>query len=124
MLPLRSIGYFDDLRKMFLTQLMAGIVKKKHVGSLMSLHQGPDESLKDFLMRFNQEKIATKNLTEEFVYCALFQGIKKDGPLMANSARKPPHNLHGFMERAEEFINLGRDTPSTPGVRPSLDVKF
>lgn len=88
-----------------MTQFMDGIVRKKPAGSLMSLHQGLDESLKYFLMRFNQEKLDTENPTEEFMYCALFQGIKKDGPLTADLARKPPHNLHGFVERAKEFIN-------------------
>ncbi len=47
----------------------------------MSLHQGPDESLKDYFKRFNQEKLGTKGATNDFIYGALFQGIKKDGPI-------------------------------------------
>jgi hypothetical protein len=90
---------------MFLTQFMAGIVRKKLVGSLMSLPQGPEESLKSFLMRFNQERLATEDGAKEFVYCALFQGIKRDGPLMADLVWKPPRHLYEFIERAKEFIN-------------------
>lgn len=71
----------------------------------MSIRQVPNESLKDYLMRFNQEKLATESRTDEFVYCALFQGIRKDGPLMADLARKPSQNLQEFMDRAKEFIN-------------------
>jgi hypothetical protein len=104
-LPSRSVSSFDDFGKMFLTQFMAGIVRKKPGGSLMSLHQGCDESLKDFLLRFNQERLTTENPTEEFVHSALFQGIWKDGPLMTDLARRPSRDLHEFMERAEEFIN-------------------
>jgi hypothetical protein len=85
--------------------LMSGIVRKKPVGSLMPLRQGPEESLKSFLIRFNQERLATEDAIEEFVYCALFLGIKRDGPLMADLARKPPRSVYEFMERVEEFIN-------------------
>jgi hypothetical protein len=52
----------------------------------MSVCQGPKETLKDYLTQFNLERLATKNHTEEFIFCALFQGIKKDGPLMADLA--------------------------------------
>jgi hypothetical protein len=52
---------------MFLTQFMAGVVQKKPVGSLMSLHQGPKELLKSFLTRYNQERLATEKAMEEFV---------------------------------------------------------
>jgi hypothetical protein len=34
-------------------QFMARRVRRKPSGSLMSLHQGPKESLKDFFMQFN-----------------------------------------------------------------------
>jgi hypothetical protein len=39
------------------------------------------------------------------IYGALFQGIRKDGALMADIARKPPQNLDGFMSKAEKYIN-------------------
>lgn len=90
---------------MFLTQFLVGRVRRKLAGSLMCLHQGPDESLKDYFRRFNQEKLGTESATEDFIYGALYQGIRKDGALMTNLARKPPKDLHGFMDKAEEFIN-------------------
>lgn len=55
----------------------------------MSLHQGPEESLKDFFMRFNQERLGVESATDNFIYSALFQGIRKDRALMAELARKP-----------------------------------
>jgi hypothetical protein len=90
---------------MFITQFMAGIMRRKPTGTLMSIQQGRDESLKEFLLRFNQERRTTESPTEEFVHSALYQGIRKDGPLMADLARKPTRYLHEFMERADEFIN-------------------
>jgi hypothetical protein len=48
-LPPKSISDFDGLRKMSLTHFLAGRVRRKPFGSLMSLHQGPNVSLKDYL---------------------------------------------------------------------------
>jgi hypothetical protein len=83
------IRHFDDLGRMFLTQFMAGRVRRKPSGSLMSLHQRPEESLKDFFMRFNQARLEPEIATDDFIYGALFQGIWKDGALVADIARKP-----------------------------------
>ncbi|XP_062158607.1 uncharacterized protein LOC133866058 [Alnus glutinosa] len=89
-LPPNSIRHFEDLGRMFLTQFMAGRVRRKPSESLMSLHQGPEESLRDFFMRFNQARLEAEAATDDFIYGALFQGIRKDGALMADIARKPP----------------------------------
>jgi len=68
----RFISNFEDLGRVFLSPFMEGIVQKKPVGSLMTIQQGPTESLKSYLMQFNQKKLATESQTEEFVYCALY----------------------------------------------------
>jgi hypothetical protein len=39
-LPPRSIQNFDEFEKMFLTQFMAGIVRRKRAGTLISLQKG------------------------------------------------------------------------------------
>jgi len=74
-LPPNSICHFKDLERIFLTQFMAGRVRRKPSGSLMSLHQGPEESLKYFFMRFNQAQLEAETATDNFIYRALFQGI-------------------------------------------------
>jgi len=48
-LPPKSIQNFDEFGKMFVTQFMAGIVRRKPASTLMSIQQGRDESLKEFL---------------------------------------------------------------------------
>ncbi len=85
----------------------------------MTIRQGPDESLKSYLMHLIQEKLATKSQTEEFVFCALYQDIKKDGFLMADLATKPPWNLQEFMDKAEEFINQEETLWALLGAEPA-----
>jgi hypothetical protein len=92
-LSLKSIRDFDAFGKIFLTQFLVGRKRRNPAGCLMSLHQGPDESLEDYIIRFNQEKLATENLSKEFIFAALYQGIRKDGPLMAKLARKLSYSL-------------------------------
>jgi hypothetical protein len=75
---------------MFLSQFMAGIVRKKPTELLMTIKKGPQEFLRSYLMPFNQERLASESQTKEFIHCAMYQGIKKDGPLMADLARIPP----------------------------------
>lgn len=52
-LPPKSINDFDALDKAFLTQFLAGRIRRRLARYLMSLKEGHDESLKDYIMRFN-----------------------------------------------------------------------
>jgi hypothetical protein len=104
-LPPRSIDRFDALGRKFLAQFVSGRARRKPRGYLLSVRQGPNESLKDYLWRFNQEKLETESAPDDFIYGAIFQGLKKDGPLMADLALKPPKDLHTFMVKMDRYIN-------------------
>jgi hypothetical protein len=84
---------------------MSSRVRRKPRGYLLFVRQGPNESLKDYLWRFNQEKLDTKSARDDFIYSAIFQGLKKDGPLMAELALKPLKDLHTFMIKVDKYIN-------------------
>jgi hypothetical protein len=84
---------------------MSGRVRRKPLGYLLSMRQGPNESLGDYIWRFNQEKLDTESAPDDFIYSAIFQGLKKDGPLMAELALKPPKDLHAFMIKVDRYIN-------------------
>jgi hypothetical protein len=101
----RSIDSFDTLGQKFLTQFVSGRVRRKPRGYLLSMRQGPNESLRDYIWRFNQEKLDTESAPDDFIYSAIFQGLKKDGPLMAELALKPSKDLHAFMINVDRYIN-------------------
>jgi hypothetical protein len=42
---------------------------------------------------------------DDFIYSAIFQGLKNDGPLMAELALKPPKDLDAFMIKVDRYIN-------------------
>jgi hypothetical protein len=102
----QSINSFDMLGRKFLNQFLAVRRRKKNPTYLLSLVQGKAESLKDYLQRFNQEKLIVENPDEQTILSALMNGIKVEGLLMAELARRPTlGTLQQFMRKAEEFIN-------------------
>ncbi|XP_059446601.1 uncharacterized protein LOC132178164 [Corylus avellana] len=102
----KSVDNFDSLGQQFLGPFLAVWKRKKNPAYLLSLVQGKTESLKDFMLWFNREKLTVESLNEQTVLLALMHGIKADGPLMAELARKPTlGTLRQFTHKAEEFIN-------------------
>ena len=60
-LPPKSVGTFKELRHLFLAQFLATWKRKKSVTSLLTMRQGNEETLKDFMLCFNKEKLEVDN---------------------------------------------------------------
>jgi hypothetical protein len=73
-------------------QFMASRIQRKPTGYLMSLTQDSDESLKNYIMGFNQEKLTLENPSEEFIFVALYCEIRANRHLMAELARRSPNS--------------------------------
>ena len=70
------------------------------------MRQGKEESLKDFMLRFNKEKLKEDSPDEKTMLNALMRGVKADGPLMAEIAKSSQSiTLAQFMNKTEEYIN-------------------
>jgi hypothetical protein len=52
------------------------------------LRQDKEESLKDFMLRFNREKLEVDTPDDKTLLCALMQGVRAEGVLMAEVGRK------------------------------------
>jgi hypothetical protein len=86
-LPPKSVDNFKELAYQFLAQFLATRKRKKNVTYLLTMRQGNKESLKDFMLRFNKEKHEVDSPNKKTMLNALMQGVKVDGPLMANIAK-------------------------------------
>jgi hypothetical protein len=53
-LPPKSVNSFKELGCLFLTQFLATWRRKKNVTCLLTMRQGKEESLKDFMLRFKK----------------------------------------------------------------------
>jgi hypothetical protein len=106
-LPSKSVGTFKELGRLFLTQFLATRKRKKDTTCLLTMRQGKKESLKDFMLRFNKEKLEVDTPDDKTMLCALMQGVRAEGPLMAEVGRKNIRKvtLSQFMKLTEEFIH-------------------
>jgi hypothetical protein len=104
-LPPSSITSFEDLGRKFITQFLVRCKRKKPSGQLMAMRQKGDESLKDYMIRFNQAKLTVDNPTEEMVYAAFYQGLRVEGPLMSEIALNHPENLADLTDVIEKYVN-------------------
>ncbi|XP_062145300.1 uncharacterized protein LOC133852550 [Alnus glutinosa] len=71
----------------------------------MAMRQKEDESLKDYVVRFNQAKLTVDNPTKKMVYAALYQGLWVEGPLMSEIALNHPENLADLTDVIEKYVN-------------------
>jgi hypothetical protein len=96
-LPPKSVATFKDLGRLFLTQFLATRKRKKDPTCLLTLRQDKEESLKDFMLRFNREKLEVDTPDDKTLLCAL----------MAEVGRKNVKKvtLPQFMKLTEEFIH-------------------
>ena len=105
-LPPKSVGTFKELGRLFLEQFLATRKWKKSVTCLLTLRQGKEETLKDFMLRFNKEKLEVDSPDDKMMLNALMQGIRVEESLMAELARSTQEvTLPRFMKLTEEVIN-------------------
>jgi hypothetical protein len=74
-LPPKSVGTFKELGRLFLTQFLATRKRKKNATCLLTMRQGKEESLKDFMLRFNKEKLEVDSPDDKTILNALMQGV-------------------------------------------------
>ena len=84
----KSVDSFKTLGWLFLTQFLAMQKRRKNSAYMLCLQQGKDESLKDYMLRFNWEELTMEKVNDEMVLSAFMKGIKVEGPLMAKLAQK------------------------------------
>jgi hypothetical protein len=105
-LPPKSVNNFKELGRLFLAQFPITRKRRKNVTCLLNLCQGKKESLKDFMLCFNKEKLEVDNPDEKTMLNALIQGIREEGPLMADIAKSTQAvTLTQSMKKTKEFIN-------------------
>ncbi|XP_059446525.1 uncharacterized protein LOC132178084 [Corylus avellana] len=104
-LPPGSVDKFEDLGRVFLTQFMTSRIQKKPPSYLLTLKQRNDETLKQFITRFNLKKTEIEEPSDDLIYLAIYHGLLTKEPVMRKMAQKPTSNLQELMSKVQEFIN-------------------
>ncbi|KAK2372665.1 hypothetical protein QL285_073778 [Trifolium repens] len=97
-----SINNFSQLSKLFLSRFVLSKTYPKLPTTLKCLKQRTDESLQDYLYRFNQEAVQVDNLSDELCISLIEAGLKPRS-FKESLVAKPLLNLDDLWKRVACF---------------------
>ncbi|XP_022158344.1 uncharacterized protein LOC111024851 [Momordica charantia] len=101
-----SISSFKELAEAFVTQFVGGRVKSKPVTYLLTIKQKATESLKEYVARFNEEKLQVEGLTDAVALIAFVSGVK-DERLVFSFGKRTPGTFMEALSRAQKYMSAG-----------------
>jgi len=99
-LPLFSIVGYQDLTRKLIQQFSASKHHKVSSTSLFNIRQKENETLRDYLARFNDATIKLSNPNQE-LFVGAFQNGSRAGQFNESLAQKPVDSMEEIMARAE-----------------------
>ncbi|XP_056685480.1 uncharacterized protein [Spinacia oleracea] len=115
------ITRFSVLEALFKSQFIAGQVYKKTNMHLMSVQQQPNESLKEYIKRFNDESLNIPNLQDSVAFTALMTGLKEGSRFRWVLAGEQISTLPQEIVRAHRYIQSAEIC--NPSVKTDLKRK-
>ncbi|XP_057975283.1 uncharacterized protein LOC131162693 [Malania oleifera] len=100
-----SIGSFSDMEQLFTDHFLSSRRVAKTIGHLMSIAQGEQETLKDFMHCFNMATLEIRNLDMGVALAALTTALQPKS-FLYSLRKKSPINMGELMVRAQKYINL------------------
>ena len=76
-LPPRSVRSFSQLARLFAAQFVSSRAYSKTTAHLMTVHQRPEESLREYMVRFNNESLQVRDRDDKVVMAAFVNGLRK-----------------------------------------------
>ncbi|KAJ1398525.1 Retrotransposon gag domain [Sesbania bispinosa] len=102
-LPPLSISGITDLIQKFLAQFSARRSRMMTSGKLFSIRQRADESLRDYLGRFNNASLLVLNPNPELLVSAFEEGLQP-GQFNESLAQRPAQSMQEIRNRADCYI--------------------
>ncbi|KAL0383183.1 UNVERIFIED_CONTAM: hypothetical protein Scaly_0605600 [Sesamum calycinum] len=104
-LPVGAIGSFQEFRSLFLHQFASSQKLQKMELSLFAIRQKNNESLKEYLQRFNIAALKVSFATQGVKASAFSQGLL-DRDFFKSLAKKPISKFGALLARAAKYINM------------------
>ncbi|XP_043806212.1 uncharacterized protein LOC122721718 [Manihot esculenta] len=98
-----SIKSFGDLANVFISRFIAGVPADRKTSYLETIKQRRNESLREYVARFNMEALQIPELDESRAVEAMQKGTTSL-EFFGSLSRKPPTSLAELMKRAEKYI--------------------
>ncbi|CAL9000510.1 unnamed protein product [Prunus brigantina] len=113
-----SINSFAELRKVFLERYMIISDRLYTANDLSTVRQRPDEKLRDYITRFNNEYERCEGCDEATAHNALMGGVQ-GGDFYFSLTRNPPETYKDILRKATcnsraEQLNMARKATANP----------
>ncbi|XP_022147761.1 uncharacterized protein LOC111016619 [Momordica charantia] len=102
----KSISSFKELARAFVTQFAGGWNRSRPVAYLLTIKQKATESLKDYVARFNKEKLQVEGLTDAVVLLVFISGVK-DEQLVFSFGKRTSGTFSEARSRAQTYMSVG-----------------
>nr|XP_027102744.1 uncharacterized protein LOC113723988 [Coffea arabica] len=107
-LPPKSIRSFAQLARLFAAQFVSSRAFSKSTAHLMTIQQRPEESLREYMVRFNNESLQVRDRDDKVVMAAFINGLRKQ-KLYTELVERPPKSVREMLDRAHEKANAEED---------------
>ncbi|XP_074301128.1 uncharacterized protein LOC141632481 [Silene latifolia] len=114
-LPNKSISSFADLVNAFNQQFASSRRTPKQPSDLYRIVQEIGESIKDYVTRFNTEKVAIRDCDTSTAINAFSQGLDKESDLYKELTMHPCERFEEVQQRATTALRLEEDILSRKG---------
>ncbi|KAL2240957.1 UNVERIFIED_CONTAM: Retrovirus-related Pol polyprotein from transposon opus [Sesamum indicum] len=101
---LYGIESYEQLVQKFAFHFASKRKQKRSATHLFTIRQGENESLKNFMGRFNNETLEVQDLRIDMMTSILIHGLKK-GVFTSALARDPPIDTEQLMAMAQKYID-------------------
>ncbi|XP_073051186.1 uncharacterized protein [Primulina eburnea] len=100
-----SIRSFEDFSAAFLHRFASSKRHQKNYLSMFVMKQQENETLREFVQRFNSEALEIPAATIDIMISAFTQGLR-GGEFFKSLVKKPPSSYDDLLVRAEKYVNL------------------
>lgn len=104
-LPVGVIMSFVDFKKMLTTQFVSAHKSLKGSQALLQMRQESSESLRKFIIHFQQKMVEIKDLKPVVAQATLVQGLK-EGPFRYAHGFQQPKTLVKLIELTKNRVNV------------------
>ncbi|KAK3027188.1 hypothetical protein RJ639_042454 [Escallonia herrerae] len=80
--------------------------RRKNSASLLDVVQERNESLSNYLERFNAATLEIDNLEESIKYTAFLRGLRPTSKLAFAVNKSPPGNMSALLDKANKYIQV------------------
>ncbi|XP_073051365.1 uncharacterized protein [Primulina eburnea] len=100
-----SIRSFEDFSAAFLHRFASSKRRQKNYLSLFVMKRQENETLREFVQRFNSAALEIPAATPNIMISAFTQGLR-GGEFFKSLVKKPPSSYDELLARAEKYVNL------------------